>query len=256
MNGEDLRYLLKVREDISRAMNDTRFPNPNRWGGDLRMFVVTAIWVLGVERAPRGARIKRTCEVMGLDNFRFWELIRSDLPRYEPDPEPYDAGCVAELPRAKRLCGRSPMVGFQVTNPVDGTWQMARFCSRHRQEADAANAAEKRRRDAGLPVPLPNRGGLLPCYLPWDWEKNYRKADGSWAPPKVGIRADDWPVLARVEAARPVPPVLSVVLGGLELPTPSLEEADDAVPAPLHLISAPVLDTPPALTRQSRKDHQ
>jgi hypothetical protein len=33
MNGEDLRHLLKVREDIARAMKDTRFPHLNRWGG-------------------------------------------------------------------------------------------------------------------------------------------------------------------------------------------------------------------------------
>lgn len=236
MNGEDLRHLIKARDSISRAMKDPRFPAPDRWGGDLRMFVVTSIWVLGVERAPRGERIKRVCEVMGLDNFRFWELIRSDLPRYEPDAEPYDAGCVVELPRAKRPCGRSPMVGFQVTNPVDGTWRMVRFCSRHREEAQAANAAEKRRREAGLPTPLPNRGGLLPCYLPWDWEKNYRKASGSWEPPAVGIRADDWPVLARVASAETVPPRLSVVVGGLEQTIPAIEEADDSVPPSLQLV--------------------
>ncbi|MFC4006567.1 hypothetical protein ACFOY2_05000 [Nonomuraea purpurea] len=243
MNGEDLRYLLKVREDVSRAMKDVRFPRPNRWGGDLRMFVVTSIWVLGVERAPRGQRIRRACEVMGLDNFRFWELIRSDLPRYEPHAEPYDAGCVVELPRAKRPCGRSGQVGFQVTNPVDGTWQMARFCSRHREEADAANMAENRRRDAGLPTPLPNRGGLLPCYLPWDWEKNYRKADGSWTPPAVGIRADDWPVLARVEMANPTPPRFKVVLGGVEHDPPGLEEADDSIPPSLQLVTPDPLNT-------------
>ncbi|MFI7644150.1 hypothetical protein [Nonomuraea sp. NPDC049400] len=242
MNGEELRYMLKVREDISRAMRDTRFPPGNHRHADLRMFVVTAIWVLGVERAPRGERIKRVCEVMGLDNRQFWELIRSDLPRYEPDPEPYDAGCVVELPRAKRPCGRSLMVGFRVTNPVDGTWQMARFCSRHRQEADAANEAEKRRRDAGLPVPLPNRGGLLPCYLPWDWAKNYAKADSSWEPPTVGIRADDWPTLAKVEAANPTPPKLRVMLGGREIDGPALADADDDGPD-LHIVKPPTEET-------------
>lgn len=234
IGGDDLRYLLKVRQDISRAMNDTRFP-PASKHGDLRMFVVTAIWVLGVERVPRGRRIARVCEVMHLDNRQFWSLVRTDLPRYEPNPEPWNAGCVAELPRAKRLCGRRPYVGFQVTNPLDGTWQMVGYCSRHRGEADAANAAERRRRAAGLPVPLPNAGGLLPCYVPWDWAKNYAIADSSWTPPAVGIRADDWPVLAKVEAARPAPPKLRVMLGGQELDVPELAAANDDGPD-LHIV--------------------
>lgn len=234
IDGEELRYLLKVREDISRVMRDVRFPSAS-FDGDLRMFVVTAIWVLGVERVPRGGRIQRVCEVMRLDNRQFWRLVRSDLPRYEPDKEPWNAGCVAELPRAKRPCGRGSYVGFQVTNPVDGTWRMVRYCTRHRQEADAVHVAERRRREAGVPAPLPNRGGLLPCYLPWDWAKNYSKADSSWEPPKVGIRADDWPVLAKVEAASPTPPKLRVVLGGVEVDSPSLAEATDDGPA-LHLV--------------------
>lgn len=235
IDGEELRYLLKVREDVSRVMQDRRFPPPTRNGGDLRMFAVTGIWVLGVERAPRGERIKRVCEVMHLNNFQFWELIRSDLPRYEPPAKPYGYGCEALLPRAKRRCGRGTMVGFQVTNPVDGTWDLVGYCSRHRQEADAAHEAERRRRAAGLPEPLPNTGGLLPCYLPWDWAKNYTKADSSWKPPPVGIRADDWPVLAKVEVANPTPPKLRIVLGGLELDAPPLADADDEGPA-LHIV--------------------
>jgi hypothetical protein len=242
IGGEDLRYLLKVREDISRAMKDTRFP-PAAMDGDLRMFVVTAIWVLGVERAPRGERIKRVCEVMHLNNRQFWRLVAEDLPRYEPDREPWNAGCVVELPRAKRPCGRGSCVGFRVTNPVEGTWQMVRYCSRHREEADEAHAAEQRRRAAGLPDPLPNRGGLLPCYLPWDWAKNYAIANPSWKPPSVGIRADDWPVLAKVEAANPTPPKLRVLLGGVEIDSPPLADATDDGPA-LHLVGRDAEESP------------
>src|SRR5690606_28815685 len=150
-------------------------------GGDLRMFVVTALWVLAVERAPRGERIKRVCEVMGLDGRAFWRLIREDLPRYEPPQKTWnESGCEARLPRAKRRCGRSMATGFNVTDSDDGTWRLAVFCGRHRAEADAEWDAERRRQRAGVPTPLPNRGGLLPCYLPWDWSKNYAKADSSW----------------------------------------------------------------------------
>ncbi|MFI7691738.1 hypothetical protein ACIBQ6_21905 [Nonomuraea sp. NPDC049655] len=239
MDGNELRYLLKVRDDISQAMKDPRFPPATHRDGDLRMFAVTAIWVLGVERAPRGRRIQRVCEVMGLDNRQFWQLIRSDLPRYEPRRKSWDeGGCVVMLPRAKRPCGRAMASGFNVTNPVDGTWELTSYCLRHREEARAALAAEERRQQAGVPEPLPNTGGLLPCYLPWDWMKNYTKADSSWKPPKVGIRADDWPVLARVEMADPTPPRFKVVLGGVGHEPPGLEEADDAIPPSLQLITA------------------
>lgn len=231
MSGDDLRYLVKVRADISRAMADSRFPAPNRFGGDLRMFVVTAVWVLGVERAPKGERIKRVCEVMHLDDFRFWELVRSDLPRYEPESLHSGGGCRGWMPRAQRHCGKGTTTAFRVTDSADGTWELAGYCSAHRGEAEAAQAAERRRRQAGLPEPLPNRGGLLPCYLPWDWEKNYRKASGSWEPPAVGIRADDWPVMAKVRAAESVPPKLTVMLGGRELDAPPLGAADDSGPA-------------------------
>lgn len=232
MSGDDLRYLMKVRADVSRAMADSRFPPPNRFGGDLRMFVVTAVWVLGVERVPRGSRIQRVCEVMHLDSFRFWELVRSDLPRYEPESLHGDGGCRGWLPRARRRCGKGATTAFRVTSPVDGTWELAGYCSAHRGEAEAAQAAERRRRQAGLPEPLPNRGGLLPCYLPWDWEKNYRKASGSWEPPAVGIRADDWPTLAKVaKATAPAPPKLTVMAGGREADGPTIGEADDSGPA-------------------------
>lgn len=243
IGGEELRYLLKVREDISRAMKDPRFP-PAAFDGDLRMFVVTAIWVLGVEQVPRGGRIQRVCEVMRLDNRQFWRLVRSDLPRYEPPRKGWDeSGCGVMLPRAKRRCGRGMANGFNVTNPVDGTWELAVFCGRHRVEARAALVAERRRIEAGLPKPLPNAGGLLPCYLSWDWEKNYATASSSWKPPSAGIRADDWPVLARVEAANPVPPKLRVLLGGVEIDGPSLTEATDDGPA-LHLVGCDAKENP------------
>ncbi|TQS30030.1 hypothetical protein [Microbispora sp. KK1-11] len=238
MNGDELRHLLAIHEDISRVMKDPRFPPPNRWGSDLRMFVVTALWVIAVERAPKGTRIPRVCEVMHLDNFHFWELIRSDLPRYEPDTMYRDGGCVAVLPRAKRRCGKGTVWAFSVTNPVDGTWELVGYCSRHREEGRAAEAAERRRKQAGgIPTPLPNRGGLLPCYLPWDWSKNYAKADSNWEPPAVGIRADDWPVLTKVEAAHPTPPKLTVVSGAFEFEEPDASEAD-AGPPQLRLIGS------------------
>jgi hypothetical protein len=243
IDGEELRYLLKVREDISRAMRDPRFP-PAAFDGDLRMFVVTAIWVLGVERAPRGERIKRVCEVMHLNNRQFWRLVRSDLPRYEPPKKGWnEGGCGVMLPRAKRRCGRGMASGFHVTNPVDGTWELAVFCGKHREEARSAMEAERRRRKAGVPEPLPNAGGLLPCYLPWDWAKNYAIANPSWKPPSVGIRADDWPVLAKVEAANPTPPKLRVLLGGVEIDSPPLAEATDEGPA-LHLVGRDAEESP------------
>lgn len=63
----------------------------------------------------------------------------------------------------------------------------------------------------------PNRGGLLPCYIPWKgWPDEYARAvretgGGEWQPPKLGVCANDWPVLSQV--AEKAPPVLQALPG-------------------------------------------
>jgi hypothetical protein len=154
---------LSVHDLIARIYADDRFPPPGHFDGDLRMFAITVTWAVGVERAPKGERFKRVCEVMHLDNSRFWELIRADLPRYEPERGSDTGLCEAPMIRREGVCGKHGMQGFHVTNPHDGTWRLVSYCSRHRDVANKVWAAEKARKDRGdMPEPLPNRGGLLP----------------------------------------------------------------------------------------------
>jgi hypothetical protein len=227
MEGHDLKRTLATHDLIARIYADDRFPPPSRLGGDLRMFAITITWVIGIERKPKGERVKRVAEVMHLNNFQFWELIRSDLPRYEPPRSSESGLCEAPMIRREGLCGQNGTRSFHVTNPHDGTWRLVSFCTRHGDVASKVAAAERdRKAKGGLPDPLPNRGGLLPCYIRWNWPAHYEEAAiGDWKPPKVGICADDWPVMAKVvDASSAPPPPLKVIFGGEEIgeqPLPS-----------------------------------
>jgi hypothetical protein len=233
MTDRDLKQILQVHDHIAKIYADDRFPPPDHFGGDLRMLAITITWVVSVERAPKGQRFKRVCEVMHLSNFAFWELIRADLPRYEPPRDSETGLCEAPMLRRDGPCGKNGMQSFHVTNPHDGTWRLVSYCTKHRDIANKVHAAERERKRRGVPEPMPNRGGLLPCYVRWDWEKNYRLARSSWEPPKVGICADDWPVMAKVVAASSAaPPPLRVVVGGRE---------SDAPPAPSDGVDGPEL---------------
>ena len=91
-----------------------------------------------------------------------------------------------------------------VAEKRDGTWQIVNFCRHHEDYACQVHAEERRRQGSSLPEPAPNAGGLLPCYFPWRaWEQTYRDAEPGWKVPALGIKADDWPVLAKVTAAEP-----------------------------------------------------
>ena len=216
MDGRQLERTLKVHQRIADAYQDPRFPEN---GPNTRLLAVTAMWVTGIEQAPVGTRWSRVCELLRLTDYDLRKLIASDAPRWEPPPE-HDvhfslACCDAPMIRRGGSCGHHPApLRAQVTDPADGTWRIATFCNRHLEHARKAQAAEKELRAAGpLPVPPPNTGGLLPCYLPsWDWTRLYAKhAAYDWQPPAVGIRADDWPVLARV--AGHAPPKLDLLPG-------------------------------------------
>lgn len=222
MDGRELRRTLDVHASIARAYADDRFPSPRGLSCDLRMLTVTILWVVGIERTPKGERWTRVCEAMHLDNYRFWQAIREDVPRYEPSRWDYQGGaCEAPMIRREGTCGRTSVRSFRTTDPSDGTWRMAGFCNRHTDWYQQAYAAERARMQAGgIPEPLPNTGGLLPCYVNWNWPANYAQAKPGWKPPRVGICADDWPVMAKV--AGMAPPALSLIAGEGEAdPLPS-----------------------------------
>jgi len=66
------------------------------------------------------------------------------------------------------------------------------FCRRHTDHAERV-AAQVREQNEQAPEPIPNRGGLLPCYFKAPWETVYRHYTPGWTPPTYGLAADDWP---------------------------------------------------------------
>lgn len=90
------------------------------------------------------------------------------------------------------------------------TWHW--FCQRHRGEARRI-AEQVEEQNTAAPEPIPNAGGLMPCYFDANWVRLYRHYTwDSWEPPVYGVRADDWPIPGK----QPVPQRarLRLVLGG------------------------------------------
>lgn len=91
------------------------------------------------------------------------------------------------------VCGATANIRVIERDMVTG-WQRAHwFCRRHSDQAERVKEQVERMGEA--PPPIPNRGGLLPCYFQAKAvEKVYRWADKYWEPPYYGICADDWPI--------------------------------------------------------------
>lgn len=91
-----------------------------------------------------------------------------------------------------RVLEKDPRTGW-----VTAHW----FCKRHKDHADRVTE-QVREQNEQAPEPIPNTGGLLPCYFKADWEKVYRHYLPHWQPPKYGLCADDWPSLNEAQPRR------------------------------------------------------
>lgn len=91
-----------------------------------------------------------------------------------------------------RVLEKDPRTGW-----ITAHW----FCKRHKDHADRV-AEQVRTQNEQAPEPIPNTGGLLPCYFNADWEKVYRHYRRGWEPPKYGLAADDWPSLEEAQGRR------------------------------------------------------
>ena len=135
--------------------------------------------------------------------------LRPYTPRAKPDPD-----LVAPVPLRKMpptmlhmppgyvppvdfrnedmVCGATSHHRVIERDPVTG-WHTAHwFCKRHHDQAVRV-AGQVREQNEGAPVPIPNRGGLLPAYFEADWEVVYRHYLPRWEPPVYGLSADEWP---------------------------------------------------------------
>lgn len=216
---DDTGAVLALHAQLARVMGDARFGDGREMGPELRQFLLGWCWAQFEEPVDRMAAWKRCLTLAGLSGRRssresasYWRwmgLLRADAPRYQP-PDWYGfRQCEAVMlrgPRAGEVCGRSAGLTFRVTDPATGVWRMSGWCSDKRHRAEGAALERVQRAYRQLPVPPPNVGGLLPCYIPAsNWPDLYAAAASyGWKPPAVGIVADDWPVMEKVlAAARP-----------------------------------------------------
>lgn len=233
MNGEELSRTLHVHSLIARAYKDDRFPPPTG-SVDVRQFVVTALWVVGIETVKETEEwYARMCSLLPGGSNGFWGAIREDAPRWRPEGERRWGGpCLAPMIR-RDACGKIGRREVCVTDPADGTWERRYYCRKHADVANQVVAAQKVLHASGtLPEPVPNAGGLLPSYLASDWPEHYRRARPGWKPPTVGVFADDWPASTKAVVAQPMKltaitgdgqeeewggeaPTLKVIKGGL-----------------------------------------
>lgn len=169
---------------------------------------------------------------------RLRKLIQHDTPRYIPPDErpggysPSKRQCVgprlrpykerpyngqqmtlpARIEQDKRdaedhrnqqnICGA--LSKHQVLEKLPGTgwYKYHYFCQRHQDHAVRVRE-QVAAQNAAAPEPVPNAGGLLPCYFEANWVglyQHYQDWD-SWEPPVYGVCADDWPIPGK----QPVP---------------------------------------------------
>lgn len=147
------------------------------------------------------------CEAPRLRPYR----PRAYKPRTKPDPDIVEPTRIRPLPEPvvhvdagytpprdwrteDGLCGAQSHHRVLEKDPRTG-WVTAHwFCKRHKEHADRVTE-QVRAQNEQAPEPIPNTGGLLPCYFKADWERVYRHYRPHWTPPTCGLAADDWPAL-------------------------------------------------------------
>lgn len=164
---------------------------------------------------------------------RLTGLLADDAPRYVPPPQvranrgvcegprlrprrlrPADPNTIVHVPPGhidpitdERTCGAPAtinVVGYDMnTGWANAHW----FCCRHQQRAEEVRAQITTAGDP--PEPIPNRGGILPCYYTANWQHLYSLHRPGWRPPHHGLCADDWPTPTHRHIPRP--PRLTVI---------------------------------------------
>lgn len=113
-----------------------------------------------------------------------YTVVHSDAatavkPLAELEPS---ATCDANPKLDFHLIERDPLTGWHIDH-----W----FCARHRDHYERVKAQLAAAPEA--PEPVPNTGGLLPCYFKADWAHVYSQTCPHWTAPTYGLAADDWP---------------------------------------------------------------
>ena len=207
---------LDLQSKLERLWSDERFSNGYSTPA-VRELIEVYWWALYLNPCDYRGEMRRRSG-RSPSGFSPWirSVYRADAPRWEPDLRT-GFGCDVELPRAKRPCGRGG-ASSRVTDPSTGEWRIITRCRSHGGYNAPEFIAERSLDKASIPIPHPNRGGVLPSYIrASNWPALYAAARPGWTPPAVGIIADDWPVMMRV-VGDPLPSVgrsdLRLIPGG------------------------------------------
>lgn len=217
MNSSDLADLMAYDDMCARIYADKRMPPGTR------ELALALAWADA--RDPdrhdkaKGGNLRRVSRILGRTRTGQWRyklLIAEDAPRYEPPDRdgwrtgscegprlrPYQPRGMTDYGKAMHaqkaegkplVCGTDANIAVVERDLVTG-WQRTHwFCRRHVDQAERVK--EQLARAGDPPPPIPNTGGLLPCYfMPEALERLYRATDPHWQPPYYGICADDWPL--------------------------------------------------------------
>jgi hypothetical protein len=134
----------------------------------------------GRRRTGRGWALRITLAHDPADPDWVARVIRSDIPRWEPEDDGRGHGCPVVGPRGGP-CRRGRYFQLRKIDPANGSWTWVRPCRIHGARVKAECDELRRRWEAnGSPVPGANRGGVLETLFDADWDRLYR-----WA----GVRA-------------------------------------------------------------------
>ncbi len=196
-----------------------RIYNDDRANSETRSLLLAIAYVLTMVPLDDDRTVWReTAKVLGRPRLRYrgsvQELVRGDIPAYVPPgrrdgPEdPLHQLCRGPRVRphpdgpddwrnTMKVCG-APAQEYAIEKDLVTGWHTYHyFCTRHRDHLLRVRSQVKDQ-NAVAPEPIPNKGGLLPCYFDSDWERVYAWGLGwEWKPPSYGYRADDWPVPGR-----------------------------------------------------------
>lgn len=239
---DNTKAVLRLHTQLARVMADGRFSDGRRKGAELRAFIIAYHWAR-FEGGDQDDQWERTRELAGLtgnrdDGWKLRQLYGADAPRFEPvGQEPWHRPtCPVPMlagPRTGEPCGKTGTLTFRRTDPVTGEWVNVGYCTRHKDIGDREYHRQRQQQAAcPAPTPVPNTGGLLPCYIrATNWPDIYTDACCGWKPPPVGLAADDWPVLVKVhEKAQQARRWFTVVPGGQQTTN------DDRPPPALRLV--------------------
>ena len=192
------RYRQLVADDAPR------YAPPNRWP---HLFCEAPRIRAYRQRTPDGSSIVSSACLIARHphsgQCRYTAVRGAASVAVKPAAEP-SATCGAEPKLDYRLIERDPLTGWHIEHV---------FCGRHRDhfehvKTQLANAPE-------APVPIPDVGGMLPCYFRADWARVYAELRPGWTAPMYGLAADDWPEAASGKVTLRRRPGLRLILGEL-----------------------------------------